>query len=185
MRHRITLITLTCLALAGTTMARMDDSTRVELRRHKLSGPRLGMTYVVHGSKFDEALDERDIDNFISQFGWHFEWLVRPVNGGPAFVTELIPFLGGVEYGTVIPSASLVLGIRTPRGWELGMGPSVVFTFEKGEPVNSSLLVAAGKSLDFSGIKIPLNLAVSTNSQGQRVSFVFGYALAGRRRTAG
>ncbi len=158
-----------------------DEETPVRFRQDKLSGPRLGVTYVVHGSTWDKKLDEKGIDNIISQFGWHFEWMLRPKQGGPAFVTELMPFFGGVEYGTVIPSLSLVLGIRFPVGFEFGMGPQVVVTLDKEEPVSSSLVVAVGQSLDFSGVKIPLNLAVSTNSDGQRVSFAFGYAVGNRR----
>ncbi len=171
------------LAAVTTATARQSDTLTdmSSLRHHKLSGPRLGMTYVVHGSEFARKLDDREIDNFISQFGWHFEWVVRPEGGGPAFVTELMPFLGGVEYGTVIPSLSLVLGIRGPRGFELGMGPNVLVTLDKKEPVSTTLVVGVGKSLNISGVQIPLNLAVSTNRDGQRLSFVFGYALSSRK----
>jgi hypothetical protein len=174
------------LALAGACAANTieeyeDEETPVQFRQDKISGPRMGVTYVVHGSEWDRKLEDKNIDNFISQFGWHFEWLLRPKTGGPAFVTEIMPFFGGVEYSTVIPSLSLVLGIRFPRGFELGMGPQMVVTFDRDEPVNTSLVVGVGQSLDFSGVKIPLNLAVATNRDGQRVSFVFGYAVGNRR----
>jgi hypothetical protein len=166
---------------ANTIAEYEDEETPVQFRQDKLSGPRLGITYVVHGSKWDKELEERDIDNFISQFGWHFEFLLRPKGGGPAFVTELVPFFGGVEYGTVIPSLTVVFGIRFPMGFEFGMGPQAVVTMVDGEPVSSSLVVAVGQSLDFSGVKIPLNLALATNSDGQRVSFAFGYAVGNHR----
>jgi len=39
----------------------------------------------------------------------HFEWLVEPQRGGPAFVIEGVPFIGGVEYGTVVPSLTLAM----------------------------------------------------------------------------
>jgi len=179
-------VTAVCLLGTGRTWAQEQDvETRedrmVRLRQERLSGPRLGLVYVVHGSEWDKKLDEHGIDNFISQFGWHFEWLVRPQGGGPAFVTEFMPFLGGVEYGTVIPTLSLVFGIRFPKGFELGMGPQAVITFDRHEPVNTSLVVGVGQYLDFSGVKIPLNLAVSTNGDGQRVAFVFGYAIRSRK----
>ena len=50
-----------------------------------------------------------------------------------------------------------------------------------GNPVNTALIVAVGKSIDFSGVSIPLNLAVAMNNGGTRISFVFGYAMGGRR----
>jgi len=155
------------------------DEEPVVLRHKKLSGPRMGVTYVLPG-KFEERLKDKGMDPLLSQFGWHFEFLVRPQGGGPAFVTEIIPFLGGVEYSTVIPSLSMVLGIRMPIGFEFGMGPNVLFTFEKNKPVNTTLVVALGQSLKFGGVQIPLNLALSTNSDGQRLSFVFGYAISRR-----
>jgi hypothetical protein len=51
-----------------------------------------------------------------------------------------------------------------------------------GKPVNTSLIVAVGKSIDFSGVSIPLNLAVSLNNDGTRLSFVFGYAMGSRKQ---
>jgi hypothetical protein len=112
-----------------------------------------------------------------------------PEGGGPSFVTQLVPFIGGVEYTTIIPSTTLVLGIRFPGGFEFGLGPNVLFNFKEfkndgdeiGKPVNTSLLIAIGKSIDFSGVSIPLNLALALNNGGTRFSFVFGYALGGRR----
>lgn len=157
-----------------------EDSidTSVRLKKHTLFGPRLGMSYIATKNEtYQAALDEHSIGNTISQFGWQFEWLVRPEGGGPAFVTELIPFLGGFEYSTIIPSVSLLFGIRMPMGFEFGMGPQVAVTFTEHQPVNPSLVIAIGQSLSFSGVNIPLNLALSTSKSGNTVSFVFGYAL--------
>ena len=66
--------------------------------------------------------------------------------------------MGGVEYGRVIPSCSLVMGIRGPRGFELGLGPNLLVTFMKGKPASTTLVGAVGKSLNVSGVQIPLNL---------------------------
>ncbi len=162
-----------------------------DLKTRKLNGPRLGLTYVAQGDflgrsgDLQQGLEEHDIGAVISQFGWHFEWLVTPENGGPSFVTQLTPFIGGVEYATVIPSVSLVLGLRMPNGFELGLGPSVLLkvseiTENGSNPVSSSLVVAIGKSIDFSGVSVPLNLALSTNNSGTRISFIFGYAMKSR-----
>lgn len=149
----------------------------------RLNGPRMGMTYVLPwDSPMREHLKEEEIGNLISQFGWHFEWLVSPEVGGPSFVVQLIPFLGGVEYGTVLPTTSLVMGIRLPRGFEFGMGPNVIVTPTMETPVNPALVVGVGKSIDFRGVSIPLNIALTTNREGHRVSFICGYAIPKRDR---
>ncbi|MBD3392542.1 MAG: hypothetical protein GF418_10695 [Chitinivibrionales bacterium] len=165
-----------------------DGQPGLTLNQERLNGPRLGVSYVVQHDKLDRdgtfkrRLQEADMDVLISQFGWHFEWLVAPETGGPAFVTEVLPFVGGVEYGKIIPSVSLVLGIRMPQGFEFGMGPNVLTTFDPDDPVNTSLVLAAGQSVRFGDVRIPLNLALLTNKGGNRVCFVFGYAMPEIRR---
>lgn len=187
----ITIAVLIISQVSTISAAHYDDNETYDVTTRKLNGPRLGITYVAQGDflgrngNLQSSLEEHDIGAVISQFGWHFEWLVTPENGGPSFVTQLIPFIGGVEYATVIPSVSLVLGLRMPNGFELGLGPSVLLKVseitERGSsPVSSSLVIAVGKSIDFSGVSVPLNLAVSTNNSGTRFSFVFGYALKSR-----
>ncbi len=169
---------------SSTVVARSNvNADGVDLRTRKLNGPRMGITYVAQGKmlgrdgKLIEALEANNIGAVISQFGWHFEWLVTPEGGGPSFVTQLTPFLGGVEYATVIPSVTLALGIRLPNGFEFGLGPNLLVRIKGDSPVSSALLVAIGKSIDFSGVNIPLNIAITTNNSGTRFSFVFGYAL--------
>ena len=189
----LTLLFQACLSNAWSS----QDNDYVDIRTRKLNGPRIGLTYVPdikylrRNGNLVNSLKQNDIGSIISQFGWHFEWLVTPEGGGPSFVTQLVPFIGGVEYATVIPSVSLVLGIRLPMGFEFGLGPNVLFNFgalkddgaDRGSPVNTSLIAAVGKSIDFSGVSIPLNLAVSINNDGTRISFVFGYAMKSRRNS--
>ncbi|MBN2037743.1 MAG: hypothetical protein JW768_13460 [Chitinispirillaceae bacterium] len=154
------------------------NGPKLEYRAKRLSGPRMGLSFAIpDGKELQRELRENGMGPFLSQFGWHFEWIVEPQNGGPAFVIEAIPFIGGVEYSTVVPSLSLVMGVRLPSGFEFGMGPMGYYTGDEQEPVGSSLVVAVGKSLDFSGVSIPLNLAIATSPAGTRVSFVFGYAI--------
>ena len=169
------IVVLSALFASSVFATTPETYENIKMKSHKLNGPRLGMTYLV-----DQDLPEingKEIGPTISQFGWHFEWLVRPEGGGPAFITQIIPFVGGVEHSILIPSISTVFGIRLPVGFEFGMGPHLTTTFEEDEPVSPSLIVAVGQSINFSGVSIPLNLALKTNKKGQAVSFVFGYAL--------
>jgi hypothetical protein len=179
LRASALLITGTGILLGSVYATTADSYESVSLTSLKLNGPRLGMSYQL-GRDIPE-INGTKVGPLISQFGWHFEWLVKPEGGGPAFVTQLIPFLGGVEHSLLIPSMSLVLGIRMPVGFEFGMGPQVTTRFTKEEPVNPSLIIAVGQSINFSGVSIPLNLAVTTSKDGQALAFVFGYALPSRR----
>ncbi len=165
-----------------------EDDGNVKLRSRKLNGPRLGVTYVAQSDLLgrngglSKTLQQNDIGSIISLFGWHFEWLVTPEGGGPSFITQVVPLFGGVEYATIIPSATLILGIRMPKGFEFGLGPNLLFRFERYNPVSTALIVAIGKSIDFSGVSIPLNLAVATNNDGTRFSFLFGYAMGSKKK---
>lgn len=184
-RFGMSMLCVAGLGAAGFAQAVQEE--QVEFKQHKMNGPRLGVTYVLPtGGQLQEKLEERDIGLLISQFGWHFEWLVEPESIGPAFVVEAIPLIGGVEYTTIIPSLTLVMGIRLPRGFELGMGPSLMISASSRDftPV-TSLIIGVGQSIDYNGVSIPLNLAFATNRDGYRTAFTFGYALKERKRTTG
>jgi hypothetical protein len=149
-----------------------------------LSGPRLGVTFVAGGYELKKQLKDNKIGNVLSQFGWHFEYQVVPETYGPSFVVELVPLIAAVEYGTLIPSASLVMGIRFPSGIEFGLGPNILVGGDEKKPVHTALVVAVGKSFNFGGVSIPLNLVCVTSPEGNRFSFIFGYAITKSISTA-
>jgi hypothetical protein len=175
-----------CFALLATlfsTPERAFGQTTVpedpRFERRNLSGPRFGVTYVSGSGSLAQELDSRNMGRTLSQFGWHFERQVIPKGGGPQLVVQAVPLLGGVEYGTIIPSATLALGVRFMNGFELGIGPNVVVTDTQGsDAVATSLVLALGKSVDYGGVSIPLNVAVAHNPDGQRISLIIGYAIS-------
>ena len=141
-----------------------------------LSGPRVGFTVAPGSDRAYRSLRDNDMGRVVSQFGWHFEHQVTPVLGGPQLVTEVTPLFGGVEYGKVVPSVTLSIGLRSRGGYEIGMGPSLTLgNADSGGSV--ALAIAAGRSLDFGGVRIQLNLAVSTNPKGTMVSVLAGYSI--------
>ena len=152
----------------------------IELKERNLGGPRIGIT-IIHGrGELVKTLKENQMDRYMSQFGWHFEYQVSPkYTIGPSFVVQFLPLFGGVEYGKFIPSLTTAFGIRFPEGIEFGMGPNLIVSEnEKKEiKINSSLVIAGGISLDYGGVSIPLNLAYAISPRGNRASFIFGYAL--------
>ena len=165
-------LTLTAI-LADTAGAQEPQTQSVSFSTRNLSGPRLGFTVVPGNTALGQKLDENNISRIMSQFGWHFEKRVVANADGPAFVIEFLPLVGAVEYGKPIVSLNLAFGIRLPDGYEFGVGPNLLF----GKEVYSGLLIAAGKTLDVSGVSIPLNLAWVTSPGGARVAFMVGYAI--------
>lgn len=145
------------------------------LRQRNLSGPRLGFTFVPGNKELAQDLKAHHMGSILSQFGWHFEYQVVPDGGGPSFVVECVPLIAAVEYGTLIPSGSIAMGIRFPGGIEFGLGPNILAGGSK--KVHTALVVAVGKSFDYGGVSIPLNLVCVTSPSGNRFSFMFGYAI--------
>lgn len=172
----ITVVFLTMLCMQNLAAQTWDSNKPVRFAERNMGGPRLGVTYIPGKGELVQKLKENKIGNSISQFGWHFEWAVIPEGGGPSFVIEFIPLVGGVEYGKLIPSGTLAMGVRMPGGVEFGMGPNVLLGGEK--VINTALVLAVGKSFNYSGVSIPVNLVFATNPAGNRVSVIFGYAIA-------
>ncbi len=154
------------------------------INTRNMGGPRFGLTYVMGNDQLAQELEYHDMGRTISQFGWHFEHQVVPEGGGPGFVLEFIPLLAGVEYGKVIPNFSLLMGVRSPGGWEMGMGPNLSFskTIEEEVEARTSLVLGLGKSFNYGGVSIPVNLAYSASPEGNRVSLFFGYAIASAKK---
>jgi hypothetical protein len=164
------------IAIASTTLSQSKSTDEpVVLNERNLGGPRLGITFLSGGGELTDKIHRANIGRILSQFGWHFEYQVVPSGGGPSFVVQFVPMAGGVEYGTIIPSASLAMGIRFPEGIEFGLGPNILVS---SEGASTSLVVALGKSFNYGGVSIPLNFVVATNPGSTRISVIFGYAIA-------
>jgi hypothetical protein len=149
-----------------------DDVT---FAQRNLGGPRLGITYVSGNGNLHQELRNKEMGSTLSQFGWKFEYQVVPDGGGPSFVVQFVPLVAGVEYGTLIPSASLALGVRMPNGIEFGLGPNMMANGAQG--MSTALVVAVGKSFNYGGVSIPLDFVYATNPEGNRLSIIFGYAI--------
>jgi hypothetical protein len=149
------------------------DSTAVLVERD-LSGPRVGMTCRLGGPEVSHG-----VGRVVSQLGWHGETRVTPRNGGAQFVLEAVPLVAGVEYGKFYPSLSLGTGVRLRSGWEFGVGP----TFSLGGSdaaslgLGSALFVAVGRTFDYSGISLPINLVLSGTKERQSLTLLLGYGI--------
>lgn len=129
--------------------------------QHDLTGPRLGVTFLPEGL-------------VRSQFGWHFENQVSS-GAGPTFVVEKVFLVGGIEDDAILPSFTLVFGLRSREGYEIGLGPSAGVG---PDGFGTAIVLAAGQSFRFGGIRMPVNIAVALDKEGQnRVSLVTGWAI--------
>ena len=133
-----------------------------------LDGPRIGFTVLTGGalSKAREGLPA--LNPFLTQFGWQFEGRLFRMPNGVSGLVEFVPLVGGLEQGMFLPSLSGLLGIRGPKGFEVGVGPNV-------SPLGANLVLALGTSFRSNGINFPVNLAVVPGNGGARVSLLFGF----------
>jgi hypothetical protein len=132
--------------------------------QHDLTGPRLGVTFLPSGL-------------VRSQFGWHFENQVSSA-AGPTFVVEKVLLVGGIEDDAIFPSFTLVFGLRSREGYEFGLGPSAGIG---PDGFSTAIVLAAGQSFRFGGIRMPVNVAVALDKEGEnRVSLVTGWAIRAR-----
>lgn len=135
----------------------LEDETLIPVKKY--SGPRVGCTYISAGTsrtRIAEAFDRADITPFISQFGWQFETRLFTLDNGAAGLVEFIPMLGGLEQGLFLPSASAIIGFRTAKGLEFGVGPTVSLS-------GFGLVMVTGASFKVGKITFPLNIAFTPN----------------------
>lgn len=133
-----------------------------------LSGPRLGFTVLTDGVLNRAREQVKDLNPFLTQFGWQFESRLFRLPNGVSGLVELVPLVGGLEQGHFIPSVSGLLGLRGPKGFEFGLGPNVT-------PLGADIVLAIGTSFRSNGINFPVNLAVVPGHGGARISLLIGF----------
>ena len=157
--------TPTPLPTPGGNLVPGDETTQEPVH---LSGPRLGFTVLTDGV-LNRARDHvRDLNPFLTQFGWQFESRLFRLPNGTSGLVELVPLVGGLEQGKFIPSVSGLLGLRGPKGFEFGLGPNVT-------PLGADIVLALGTSFRSNGINFPVNLAVVPGHGGARISLLIGF----------
>lgn len=161
------------------TPTEIDPANDPHQRGLSLGGPRFGASYVQGGGyeKLKEAVkkakpdSQGEIEPFMTQFGWQMEYRIFRTSSGVTALTELIPLIGGMDQGLALPSATWLVGMRTRKGFELGVGPNVGLD-------GVSMMAGAGYTADLGGINVPLNVAVGRGaSQTTSLSFSVGFNL--------
>jgi len=147
--------------------ARLPSSTE----RAGLSGPRVGATFLTTRMR-DKLLADHNmkVGAVISQFGWQFERQFLGNDGGPTAVSEWVVMVGGLDQGVFLPSLTWIVGIRTPGGQEIGVGPNAT-------PAGVALAIAAGVTTRAGSMNIPFNVAIVPSQNGVRMSVLTGFTM--------
>jgi hypothetical protein len=147
-------------------------------------GPRIGVTGVIaKPSDFDDFIEDifpksRDYFPVYSEIGLAVEQRVRiEGNGYQWFFQERI-LVGGLDQTVALPSLSLLLGVSTPFGLEIGLGPDFSLESKSGGAVIAPAMVYAVAWTFYisDGTKIPVTFsAVPIPPEGKaRLSVLAG-----------
>ncbi len=129
----------------------------------KLAGPRLGVTFIGAGPVADFLHEGFDFDDdrdgkhgstgpaFTTQYGW--QWESRFADGGGEIVgiVEWIVLVAGMEQGKFLPSATSVIGARTSKGLEFGVGPNLSLS-------GVGMVFGIGYNFKSGNLNLPVNL---------------------------
>ena len=163
----------------------------------KLSGPRFGITLITQGSSADylnEGVNFDEDENsgfgntgtaFTTQYGW--QWESRFADGGGEIVgiVEWIVLVAGMEQGKFLPSATSIIGARTNKGLELGVGPNLSLS-------GVGMVFGVGYNFKSGNLNLPVNLAFmpgrnltgTSNGEeydynsGARISLMIGFNMS-------
>jgi hypothetical protein len=120
----------------------------------KFDGPRIGFTFLTTGTNSDYVTD-RGKKPLLTQFGWQFEQRIFTIDNGTSGIVEFVPLIAGMEQGLFLPSANLLIGLRSggKKSLEFALGPNL-------SAAGLGVVFAAGTSFHSGGINFPVNIAV-------------------------
>jgi hypothetical protein len=169
----------TALALgSGPTAAQQtpsevaEDRQAKQLSRQHLNGPRFGFTAFTGAVADQRAAAGKEA--IMTQFGWQFETQIGSSRDGSRALMEWVFLIGGVEQDELNASLGWLAGYRLENGLEFGVGPNISITKDSQDPT-TSMLVAAGATMPFGDLYIPMNLAVSMAEGGPRITALLGW----------
>jgi hypothetical protein len=80
-------------------------------------------------------------------------------------------------HGRLKLSLSWLAGYRLPNGLEFGAGPNVSVRKDGWDHPTTSMVIAAGATLPFGELYVPLNLAVAFAEGGPRITTLLGWII--------
>ena len=143
-----------------------------EVPRRHLNGPRFGFT-VFTGDVADKR-DQAGLEPIMTQFGWQWETQLLATPSGSQALMEWVVLVGGMEQDEFNLSLGWLAGYRLDNGVEFGVGPNFSYSKDSRE-TTSSMLFAAGATLPFGDLFIPINFALSVAEGGPRMTALIGW----------
>jgi hypothetical protein len=134
----------------------------------ELSGPRVGFTFIGAGETADALKSNFNASPFITQFGWQVEKQYFALDNGTAGLVEFVGLVGGLEQGLFLPSANVLVGVRSSSGAEFAFGPNISLS-------GAAFVLAVGHTYKSGNLNFPVNFAVVPSAQGVRFSLLFGF----------
>ena len=172
------IISLAIVALsmsAGTLSAQTQDVPEQErarqLPRQHLNGPRFGFT--VFTGEVADLRNQANLEPIMTQFGWQMETQLVS-RGGSKALMEWVALVGGVEQDELNLSLGWLTGYRMENGVEFGVGPNVSISKDDTDPT-TSMIVAAGATVPFGDLYLPVNMAVGIAEGGARFTVLTGW----------
>ena len=87
---------------------------------------------------------------------------------------EWVLLVGGMEQNEFNLSLGWLAGYRLENGVEFGVGPNLSYSKDSRE-TTSSMVFAAGATLPFGDMYLPINFAVSVAEGGPRITALIGW----------
>lgn len=143
-----------------------------KLPRQKLGGPRFGFT--VFTGEVAEYRQAQGLEPIMSQFGWQFETQMVSTTDGSQALMEWLVLLGGLEQDETSVSLAWLAGYRLVNGLEFGVGPNFNANLKE-SMTNTSMVMAAGATLPFGQLYVPVNFAVAFSDGGPRITALLGW----------
>jgi hypothetical protein len=169
-RHLLPAMAVVILAAVWLAAPAAAQTVPTPTRSVELSGPRFGVTVLSDGVVAKLRDKDIDVSPAISQFGWQFERQLYHSASSVSVVTEWVGLLGGLDQGYAIPSLSWLVGLRTRKGAEFGLGPNIT-------PGGTALVLAAGHTFRSGIMNVPVNVAVIPSRNGFRFTVLTGFSL--------
>ena len=157
---------LSIILLLGSAVPTSAQSRSINISSS--TGPQVGLT-IVSGELADALQRDFEKGPLLLQFGWQVEGRFPVSRDGAAGYTQLMPLIGGLDRGKILPSITWLVGVRSAGGSRIGFGPTISLA-------GSALTLVAGSTRRVGDLRLPIDLAVQFMEKGMTVSFLIGFA---------
>ena len=160
------------------------DNTTPNANGIALAGPRIGLVYLM--GDLPERLKKGGIP-VLTQIGWQFENYFFKDESGWTGVSEYMLMVAGMERELLLPSASWLVGIRSPTGIEFGIGPTLSMAsmargisndeFSAENISGLGAVIAAGMTFKAGRVNFPVNVGFVKSGESNRFVLSCGFNL--------